>query len=139
VLAFDFGLRRIGLASGDTLTGTAKVRPAVRVNPSGPDWEAIGRAVRSLEPHLLVVGLPCQADGSPGTLAPAARRFAAELTQRFGLPVSHVDEHGSSLEASRLLAEQREGGQRRRRVRAEDVDSRAAAIILERWLAGERR
>src|SRR5690242_9798042 len=100
VLAFDFGLKRIGIASGDTLTATAAPRPAVAVHQNGPDWDAITREVRMLSPRLLVVGAPYNADGSPGTLAPAARRFAAELERRFGLPVNMVDERWSSLEAS---------------------------------------
>jgi putative pre-16S rRNA nuclease len=139
VLAFDFGLKRIGLASGDTLTATAAPRPAVAVYQNGPDWNAIAREVRMLSPRLLVVGAPYNADGSPGTLAPAARRFAAELERRFGLPVNMVDERWSSLEASAALKAQRSSGERKRRVRKEDIDSAAAAVILERWLTGEGR
>src|SRR6266849_4666616 len=97
VLAFDFGLKRIGLAAGDTLTATATPRPAVAVSHSGPDWVCIERELRSLHPRLLVVGEPYNADGTPGRLAPAARRFAAELEKRFGLPVNRVDERWSSL------------------------------------------
>ena len=92
-----------------------------------------------LSPGLLVVGAPYNADGSPGALAPAARRFAAELERRFGLPVSMVDERWSSLEASAALKARRASGERKRRVRKEDVDSAAAAVILERWLTGEGR
>ncbi len=137
VLAFDFGLRRIGIASGDTVTATAGPRPAVAVTTSGPDWASIEREIRSLQPHLLVVGAPYNADGSPGSLATAADGFAAELERRFGLPVHRVDERFSSLHASERLKAQRASGARKRRVRREDVDSAAAAVILERWLAGE--
>jgi putative Holliday junction resolvase len=139
VLAFDFGLKRIGIASGDTLTSTAAPRPAAAVTHGGPDWDAIGREVQALHPRQLVVGAPYNADGSPGALAPAARRFAAELERRFGLPVNMVDERWSSLEASAALKERRASGERKRRVRREDIDSVAAAVILERWLAGEGR
>jgi putative Holliday junction resolvase len=137
VLAFDFGLKRIGIAAGDTLTATAAPRPAAAVHHSGPDWDAIGREVRMLSPRQLVVGAPYNADGTPGALAPAARRFAAELERRFGLPVSLVDERWSSLEASAALKARRASGERKRRVRKEDIDSAAAAVILERWLTGE--
>jgi putative Holliday junction resolvase len=139
VLAFDFGLKRIGIAAGDTLTATAAPRPAVAVHQQGPDWDAIAREIRMLTPTLLVVGAPYNADGSPGTLAPAARRFAAELECRFGLPVSMVDERWSSLDASAALKAQRASGERKRRVRKVDIDSAAAAVILERWLNGEGR
>lgn len=135
VLAFDFGLRRIGIAAGDTLTATAAPRPAVFVTRAGPDWPAIAREVDALKPRRLVVGAPYNVDGTPGALAPAARRFAGELERRFKLPVSMVDERWSSLEAGAALKARRAGG--RRRIRREDVDSAAAAVILERWLSGE--
>jgi putative Holliday junction resolvase len=138
VLAFDFGLKRIGIAAGETLTATAAPRPAVAVHQSGPDWDAIAREVRMLTPGLLVVGAPYNADGSPGALAPAACRFATELERRFGLPVTMVDERWSSLEAAEALKARRSSGERRKRVRKEDIDSAAAAVILKRWLAGER-
>jgi putative Holliday junction resolvase len=137
ILAFDFGLKRIGVASGDTLTATAGPRPAIAATPNGPDWLAIEREVRSLQPHLLIVGAPYNADGSPGALAKAADTFAAELERRCGTPVKRVDERFSSLQASERLKAQRASGERRRRVRREDIDSAAAAVILERWLAGE--
>ncbi len=136
VLAFDFGLRRIGIAAGDTLTATAAPRPAAFTTRTGPDWQAITREVDALKPRRLIVGAPYNADGTPGALAPAARRFANELERRFKLPVSMIDERWSSLEAGAALKAQRAGGGRRR-IRREDLDSAAAAVILERWLAGE--
>jgi len=137
VLAFDFGLKRIGIAAGDTVTATAAPRPAAAVHQTGPDWQAIGREVRALGPRRLVVGAPYNADGSPGALAADARRFAAELERRFGLPVEMVDERYSSVEAGAALKARRASGGRRRRIQRGDIDSTAAAIILERWLAGE--
>jgi putative holliday junction resolvase len=136
ILAFDFGLRRIGIAAGDTLTGTAAPRPAALYTRAGPDWQAIAREVDALKPRRFIVGAPYNVDGTPGALAPAARRFATELEHRFKLPVSMVDERWSSLEAGNALKARRAGGGRRR-IQREDVDSAAAAVILERWLAGE--
>jgi putative pre-16S rRNA nuclease len=137
ILAFDFGMKRIGLAAGDTVTRTAGPRPAAHVGATGPDWAAIEREVRALQPHLFVVGAPYNADGSPGALASAASGFAAELERRFGLPVKRVDERWSSLQANERLKSQRASGERRRRIRRDDIDSAAAAVILERWLSGE--
>src|ERR1700726_2678559 len=137
VLAFDFGLKRIGIASGDTLTRVAAPRPAAHSGDSGPDWDAIAREVRALAPRILVVGAPYNADGSEGSMSAAARRFAAELERRFALPVHMVDERFSSLEASAQLTAQRASGQSRRRVQRADIDSAAAAVILARWFAGE--
>jgi putative holliday junction resolvase len=137
VLAFDFGLKRIGLASGDTLTRSATARGALGCDQGTPDWPAIERAVRTFAPALLVVGAPYNADGSEGALSGAARRFAAELARRFALPVQLVDERFSSLEAQEALRLQRASGARRRRVQRADIDSAAAAVILGRWFQGE--
>ena len=137
VLAFDFGLRRIGLASGDTLTQGAAPLPAVRNDDSGPDWARIEAQVRALAPGVLVVGAPYNPDGSAGALSEAARAFAQALAQRFALPVHLVDERYSSLEAAQELKARRASGARRRRLARGDIDSAAAAVILARWLAGE--
>jgi putative holliday junction resolvase len=134
VLAFDFGLRRIGIASGDTLTGSAAPLVTVSCGPRGPDWDAVAGAIKRCEPQLLLVGAPYNDDGSEGTLAAAATQFAAQLAQRFGLPVERIDERYSSLEAAAQLKAQRASGQRRRRLVRGDIDSAAAAVILQSWL-----
>jgi putative Holliday junction resolvase len=134
VLAFDFGLKRIGIASGDTLTRTAAPRGTCANSPSGPDWTGIDREIKSLGPDLLVVGAPYNDDGTPGRIAARATAFAQELAQRYALQVERMDEGYSSAEAGSLLREQRASGQRRKAVRKGDVDSTAAAIILESWL-----
>ena len=137
VLAFDFGLRRIGIAAGDTLTAHRRAPPRrVRRPARVPTGSAIAREIDALKPQRLIVGAPYNVDGTPGALAPAARRFATELEHRFELPVSMVDERWSSLEAGAALKARRAGGGRRR-IRREEIDSAAAAVILERWLAGE--
>ena len=136
VLAFDFGLKRIGIACGDTLTRHAAPCGVAAVGRSGPDWQAIAALVRALAPGLLVVGAPYNADGSEGALMRAARGFAAELERRFALPVHFIDERFSSLEASAALKARRASGQRRRRVGRADIDSAAAAVILGRWFDG---
>jgi len=137
IIGFDFGLRRIGIATGDSVTATAAPRRAVAMRDDGPDWSAIAAEVAALKPSLLVVGVPYNDDGTPGRLTVPARHFGAALEQRFGLAVEYVDEHGSSLEASAALKGMRASGARRRRVARGDIDSLAAAIILTRWFAGE--
>jgi putative holliday junction resolvase len=138
VLAFDFGKRRIGIASGDTLTQSAAPRAALTSRSGAPDWPGIERLVQTLGPAILVVGAPYNVDGSEGALTAQARRFAAELARRFALPVQLVDERFSSLEAGEALRSRRASGERRRRVQRADVDSAAAAVILMRWFQGER-
>jgi putative Holliday junction resolvase len=137
LLAFDFGLRRIGIASGDTLSRRAAPLCAVVVGTAGVDWSAIDRLLLQYLPDALIVGRPCHADGSPARMSAAADGFAEQLAVRSGRRVYRTDEFASSLEASERLRDQRHSGQRRRRVQRSDIDSTAAAIILERWLAGE--
>jgi len=137
ILGFDFGLRRIGIASGDSVTSTAAPRRAVAMRADGPDWAAIAHEVDALKPSILIVGVPYNEDGTPGRLTVPARSFGAALGRRFGLPVEYVDEHGSSLEASAALKHKRASGELRRRIGREAIDSAAAAVILQRWLAGE--
>ncbi len=84
-----------------------------------------------------MVGAPYNDDGSPGRIAGLATAFAQELAQRYGLKVERMDEGYSSTEADSLLREQRASGQRRKSVRKGDVDSAAAAVILESWLEAQ--
>ncbi|HPF28068.1 MAG TPA: Holliday junction resolvase RuvX [Steroidobacteraceae bacterium] len=133
VLAFDFGNKRIGLASGDTLTRTAAPLATVVAHNGVPDWAAIGKQIAALQPAQLVVGEPYNADGTASGMTTTVRQFAAELARRFGLPVALIDERWSSLDAEERLTAQRASGERKRRVRREDIDARAAAVILERW------
>jgi len=88
-------------------------------------------------PHVLVLGTPYNEDGTPGRLQPATDRFATELRERYRVPVERVDERHSSREAGARLIEQRRDGTRRRRIQRADIDNESAAIILQRWLAGE--
>jgi len=133
ILAFDFGERRIGVATGNTGTRTAT---AVGVLPARgtPDWEAVTRCVRQWSPDRAVVGLPYNMDGSETVLTAACRQFAAELSKRYQLPVDLVDERLTSSAAQADLRDARRSGARRRRVRREDIDANAARLILETWL-----
>jgi putative Holliday junction resolvase len=135
IVAIDFGLRRIGIASGDTLTQAAHPRSTISNGPHGPDWPALDRVLADTRPARIAVGEPYNADGTASPLTEAARRFASELKLRSSLPVDLVDERWSSQDAEERLRAQRASGERKRRVTREAVDAAAAAIILERWFA----
>jgi putative holliday junction resolvase len=128
LLGFDYGLRRIGVAVGQTVTGTANPLTTLRARNGVPDWDAVRALVEEWRPVAAVVGVPRHADGSDNALTPRATRFARQLEGRFGLSVHQVDERLSSHAAGQAL--EREG----RRHTAEDIDSMAAARILEDWL-----
>jgi putative holliday junction resolvase len=133
IVAFDFGLRRIGVACGDSISRTASPLPTVSVTKGAPNWSAIATLLRDWQPTLIVVGLPYNVDGSDSTMTTAARGFAAELAARHPIEVALVDERYSSREAEGRLKSARESGLRRRRVAKADVDAAAACVILERW------
>jgi putative Holliday junction resolvase len=133
LLAFDYGARRIGLAVGQTLTGSASPVGVIPV-AQAPDWDALGRAVRDWSPTRLLVGLPYNMDGTETVLTGVCRGFARELERRYGLPVEFVDERLTSSAAEADLREVRRSGARTRRVRREDVDANAARLILETWM-----
>jgi putative Holliday junction resolvase len=118
-LAFDFGTRRTGVASGNRLL--AQATPLKTVVAEGEArFEAIAALVRDWRPDALVVGVPRHPDGAEHEMTRRARRFARQLHGRFGLPVHEVDERYSTTEA---LA----GG-------ARDADAAAAALLLEQFL-----
>lgn len=132
-LGFDFGLRRIGVAVGQTLTASA--RPLATVNHGdAPDWARIDALLREWRPVALVVGLPLGLDGGEQPITRRARAFGVALTERSGLPVHYHDERYSSREADARFVAQRQAGTKRRR-HAADLDAMAAAIILESWFA----
>jgi len=135
VLAFDFGLRRIGVACGDSISRSASALETVPANLNGPRWDLIASMLQVWQPDMAVVVLPYNVDGSDSDMTDAARTFAAELARRFGVEVAMVDERYSSLEAGARLQAARESGLRRRRVAKSDVDAAAACVILERWFS----
>lgn len=135
VFGFDVGSRLTGVAIGNTLTASARALATLAVRDDSPDWPRLDALRREWQPDTLVVGLPLTLDGAEQPASRRARRFAAQLQQRYGLPVVLVDERHSSQEAAQRFAAARAVGLKRRRDAA-DIDAEAAAVILERWLAG---
>ena len=135
VLSFDYGLRRIGVAVGNTLTGTADALATVAANAGTPDWRAVDRLVAEWRPAAIVAGVPYNAGGD-GRLAAAALRFADELGSRYGIEVHRVDERLTSREAEDSLRELRRSGAKTKRGRRGEVDREAARVLLLQWLRG---
>ena len=131
VVAFDFGLRRIGVATANRETRTASPLTTVRVDRE-PPWRELDRILDDWRPAQLVVGVP-EGDGA-ASIARRARAFAAALGERYGLPVATVDETLSSAAAESELAEKRRSGYLRRRVGKGGVDRVAACLIAEQWM-----
>jgi putative Holliday junction resolvase len=131
IIAFDFGLRRIGIAVGQTVTGSAR---ALEVVPAAdrPDWQSISAIVNAWKPAAMVVGLPLAGDGGETEMSKGARRFGRQLQDRFATPVFFQDERLTSFAAEQRYVNARSGGGMRRKDAALK-DAIAAQIILENW------
>src|SRR5512143_1222158 len=105
LLSLDSGTRRIGVAIGQELTGTARPLATLASRDGGPDWNAISELIEEWRPDALVVGIPYHMDGSEMELTRLATRFGNRLQGRYNLPVFAVDERLTSAEAEMLLRE----------------------------------
>lgn len=129
LLAFDYGLKNIGVAYGQSITGTATELPPVPARDGIPNWEQLGKLLKEWQPQLLLVGLPLNMDDSESELSQRSRKFANRLHGRFGLPVELFDER---LTTRLAKEEARERGHRGNYATA-PVDSIAARLLLESW------
>jgi putative Holliday junction resolvase len=136
VLAFDFGLRRIGVAVGQSITASASPLGVVANGDDGPDFETVAKLISEWQPSELVVGMPSHADGSPSEMREPVEAFIAALGQ-FQLPTATVDERYTSVEAEAVLKSARSEG-RRGRIKKDEIDAAAAVLIAERYLAHVR-
>ena len=121
VFGFDFGVKRIGIAMGNTLTGQAQPLSVIKAVDNATRFKVIGELIAQWKPALLVVGEPRHPDGAEHDMTLRARRFANQLHGRFDLPVELVDERYSTVAG--------DGGDR-------DDDAQAAATILRQYLSG---
>jgi len=133
VVAFDFGLRRIGVAVGQQVTHSATPLGIIKNDKDGPDWNAIERLLREWQPARLIVGMPAHTDGSRTDIAGDVEQFIVHL-RRFERPIETIDERYSSIEAEELLKTARARGSSGR-IHKDMIDSTAAELIAERWLS----
>ena len=131
VLAFDFGSRRIGMATGNLLTGTATPLQTLEAAEELP-WKLLDCSLEEWRPGYLVVGMPSGAGAA--AVAAGARKFVNALQRRYGLPVVTTDERLTSRAAESRLRDARASGRLKRRIVKGDVDSHAACIIAEQWM-----
>jgi putative Holliday junction resolvase len=119
VLGFDFGIKRIGIAMGNTLTGQAQPLAVVNAIDNAARFAQIGALIAEWTPTRLIVGEPFHPDGAEHEMTLRCRRFANQLHGRYNLPVELVDERYSSavIQAKR----------------GEVIDAKAAAIILQQY------
>ncbi|MCK0745974.1 Holliday junction resolvase RuvX [Chromohalobacter nigrandesensis] len=133
VLAFDYGTRRIGVAVGNEMLGSATALAPLPARDGIPDWQQIEALLEEWQPDLLVVGLPLNMDGTESDMSQRARKFGNRLHGRFGKPVEVFDERGSTRAAKRIA---RDAGHRGN-YRDDGVDGIAAQLILQSFFADD--
>ncbi|MEM0910649.1 MAG: Holliday junction resolvase RuvX [Pseudomonadota bacterium] len=131
VLAFDFGTSSIGVAIGQTITGTASPLAALPAKQGIPDWQTVESLLGEWQPNAIVVGLPLNMDGSEQDITVRSRKFANRMRNLSRKPVYQFDERLSTVEAKARLFEL--GGVKK--LSKEKVDSVSACLIFESWFA----
>jgi len=133
-LGFDFGLKRIGVAVGQTVTKTAQPLKTIHAKNGVPDWMEIKSLIDEWKPDGLIVGLPLNMDGTKQPITRAAENFVDELKNHYTLPTHIVDERLTTVAARSEVFEQ--GGYKA--LKKAEVDTIAAQIILEEWMNNDK-
>jgi len=135
-LGFDYGGKRIGVAVGQSITGTATPIAVVGNGPQGPNWAEMDKLVKAWMPVALVVGLPITEAGDDQPMTRLARDFAKQIGTRYAKPVFLQDERLTSRESESAFRIMRQQGLARKKDAAM-LDAAAARRILERWLVDQ--
>ena len=128
-MAFDFGEKRIGIATGETMLKTAHALTTVHAEANDVRFAEIGKLIKDWKPRLLIVGLPTHLDGAEHTLTQLSKKFAQRLEGRFNLPVMMLDERLSSAEAAQHLS----GAGIKASAQKDIIDAVAAQVILQSY------
>lgn len=134
VLGFDYGLKNIGVAIGQTLTQSATELAPLTAKDGIPNWDTIQALLKEWGAKDVVVGLPLNMDDSDSELTTRARKFANRLHGRLGVCVHLMDERLSTREAKKEAAARGHKGN----YKQQPVDSIAARLILESWLGSQK-
>jgi len=129
ILAFDFGLRRIGLAVGQTITRTATPIEFLKAKDGIPNWQEVEAIIQKWRPEKILVGIPLTMEGEEQLLTHCARKFAKRLKERFQLPIEFIDERLTTISARTELFD----GGGYKALKKGKVDSVAAKIMLDDW------
>lgn len=130
VLAFDYGLRQIGVAVGNSGLGTTQPLTILKARDGQPNWAEVTALCKEWEPDLLLIGDPLNMDGTVSDFAQRARKFARRLEGRLGIAIEMVDERLSSFEIKQQQKDAGHSGD----YHESPVDDLAAELILKDWL-----
>ena len=129
IIAFDFGLRQIGVATGSEASQISSELSILQAKEGIPDWQAVATLFAEWQPDICIVGLPLNMDGSESALSQRARKFANRLNGRFGMEAILVDERLTSVEAKHIAREQGRSSDYKK----SPVDALAAKLLIDQW------
>lgn len=132
-LAFDYGLKNIGVAYGQSVTGHAQELKALGAKDGIPDWQQIEALLNEWKPNIIIVGLPLNMDDSESELCARAKKFARRIHGRFAVQVELMDERLSTFDAKQEAKARGHKGN----YREQPIDSIAARLILESWFSSQ--
>ena len=131
VIGFDFGTKSIGVAIGQEITGTASPLNALKAQDGIPNWDIVEALFDEWKPHVAVVGLPLNMDGSNQQVTFGAKKFANRLHAKYRVKVETCDERLTTVDAKAQLFEM--GGYKK--LHKQKIDSASACLILESWMS----
>lgn len=129
ILCFDYGVTKIGVAVGNTITANASALKIIRAVKSNPNWDEIDKLIQEWDPKIIVIGKPIE-NNNNDLIIKKAQKFGDELFEKYKIQISYTDESFSSIEAYSQYKELRQHGFKKQN----NIDHLAAKIILERWL-----
>ncbi len=133
VLGFDFGMKHIGVAVGQTITRTANPLTSLKAVDGIPKWDEIAKIITTWNARALVIGIPLNMDGTEQPITAAAKKFGNRLEARYKLPVHRVDERLTTVEAKQQLFD----SSGYKALDKTSIDSYSAKLILESWLQSQ--
>ena len=133
-IAFDYGLKKTGVAIGQSITKTASPLTSLSMNKGEPDWSEIDSIIENFKPSCAVFGMPEEFINTDNSLINNIKAFSFEINQRYGISIKFVNEHLTSKIAKDQLKEQRQEGILQRQLKKGQIDSMAASIILQEWM-----
>ena len=136
-IAFDYGLKKTGVAIGQSITMTASPLTSLSMDNGEPNWSEIDIIFEDFKPSCAVFGMPEEHINIDKTLVDNIKTFSSEIKKRYGISIKFINEHLTSKIAKDQLKEQRQEGILHRQLKKGQIDSMAASIILQEWMNSE--
>ena len=136
-IAFDYGLKKTGVAIAQSITKMASPLLSLKMNNGEPNWEDIDLIFESFKPNRAIFGMPTKQNNDSKNLTNRINSFSSKIEKRYQISIGFINEHLTSKIAKDKLKEQRQEGILLRQIKKGQIDSMAATIILQEWMNRE--